>query len=61
MSARKRKVIQIATATDPNNSVIVALCDDGTIWKIWGGQPNWARVDTTVMECIPLPPRGGKS
>jgi hypothetical protein len=49
MSKKRRKVIQIATASDPDNTIIVALCNDGSIWKLWGGT-NWRQVDTSKIE-----------
>jgi hypothetical protein len=41
----KRKVIQISTALDTvGKYFIIALCNDGTLWKLHGlyeGDPKW--------------------
>ncbi len=37
-----RKIIQVATAMGGNpgdpETVTVALCDDGTVWRSWNGE-----------------------
>ena len=34
MNNQPRKVIQIATLFDDRNPQLIALCDDGTMWKL---------------------------
>lgn len=41
-----RKIIQITTLNSPQ-PVIVALCDDGTVWQ-WDASATW-------FECGPIP------
>lgn len=49
-----RKIIQIATAMGGNpgdpDTVTVALCDDGTVWRSWNGG-EW--------KPMPMPPQNG--
>jgi len=40
-----RKIIQIEVFQNPR--VIVALCDDGTVWQ-WGDDARW-------FQCDPIP------
>ena len=51
-----RKIVQVATAMggdsgDPD-TVTVALCDDGTVWRSWNGK-QWHQ-----MPAIPQPRLG---
>lgn len=54
--ARGRKVVQVATAPGAardNDTLIVALCDDGSVWQRWavGNESNeWRQ--------LPAIPRG---
>jgi len=40
----KRKVIQICNTETPDGSRLVALCYDGTIWKMYRGDDVWCRI-----------------
>ena len=49
----KRKIIQICTVIDDDygGTSIIALCDDGSIWRQWGTQVKyWHRIKTTTIE-----------
>jgi len=54
LPATVRKVIQVACNIDPAGKYfILALCNDGTLWKLSGlyeGKPEW--------ETFPTPPPG---
>ena len=45
-SPRPRKVVQIAVAYDSNNELtrIIALCNDGTIWRYSPRQDEWTEM-----------------
>lgn len=42
-----RKIIQIAVATDAQDdtdTTIIALCNDGTVWRMWASTEQWKRL-----------------
>jgi hypothetical protein len=40
-----RKIISISTFSLGNNYYIIALCDDGTLWRRNSGTENWFRIE----------------
>ena len=51
---KDRKIIQICVkpaVSKKAHSVLYALCDDGTVWAMWGNKPfDWERVSTERLE-----------
>jgi hypothetical protein len=45
MSELKRKIIQISSFTMNGSSYIIALCDDGTVWKYGFIIKYWEPID----------------
>lgn len=39
-----RKIIQISSGLTLHESVIVALCNDGTLWNISSNNPMWLQL-----------------
>ncbi len=41
LTKEPRKIIQVSHIERYNSEYVIALCNDGTVWEIWGKDGVW--------------------